>query len=223
MIKVLLVDDHKIVRDGISALLKEEKKFKLVGECTDGSEVMGFLATTNDAVDVILMDIMMPNTNGLDTSKLVLEKYPEMRILALSMNKDFEYIQEMLKIGAAGYILKNTGGPELISAISTVAEGKPYFSPEVTDVVMNKHMHTSEGGSPKRNGKNEALLNELTKREIEILKLIAQELTNVEIADKLYISRRTVDTHRRNLLQKLGAKNSIGLIRFAYSNGLIED
>ena len=219
MIKVLLVDDHKIVRDGIGALIKSNKDIKLSGECTDGSEVMGFLA--NESVDVILMDIMMPNINGIEAGKMVMEKYPDMRILTLSMNNDFDYIQEMLKLGAAGYILKNTGGAELLTAIKTVAAGKPYFSPEVTDVVMNKHMNKNE--STKQSGKNTALLEQLTKREIEILKLIAQELTNVEIAEKLFISRRTVDTHRRNLLQKLGAKNSIGLIRFAYSNGLIKD
>ena len=219
MIKVLLVDDHKIVRDGIAALLNGEKNIKLVGECTDGSEVMGFLS--NHSTDVILMDIMMEKLNGIDTSRLVLEKYPEIRILTLSMNQDYDYIQEMLKIGAAGYILKNTGAEELLHAIKVVAEGKPYFSPEVTDVVMNKYMNKSE---PKNSiGKNPGLVEELTKREIEVLQLIAQEYTNIEIAEKLYISRRTVDTHRRNLLQKLGAKNSIGLIRFAYNNGLIKD
>jgi DNA-binding NarL/FixJ family response regulator len=196
------------------------KDIKLSGECTDGSEVMGFLAS--EKVDVILLDIMMPNINGIEAGKMVMEKYPEMRILTLSMNNDFDYIQEMLKLGAAGYILKNTGGAELLKAIKTVADGKPYFSPEVTDVVMNKHMNKRDDKS-KSTSNNPKLLEQLTKREIEILKLIAQELTNVEIAEKLFISRRTVDTHRRNLLQKLGSKNSIGLIRFAYSNGLIKD
>lgn len=219
MIKVLLVDDHKIVRDGIAALLENEKNIKLVGECTDGSEVLGFLA--DNKVDVILMDIMMKNLNGIETSKLVLEKYPDIKILTLSMNQDYDYIQEMLKLGAAGYILKNTGAEELLNAIKIVAEGKPYFSPEVTDVVMNKYMNKSEERTP--TGKNPGLVAELTNREIEVLQLIAQEYTNVEIAEKLFISRRTVDTHRRNLLQKLGAKNSIGLIRFAYNNGLIKD
>jgi len=219
MIKVLLVDDHKIVRDGIAALLKNEKAIKLVGECTDGSEVSGFLA--NQKTDVILLDIMMPKLNGIETGKLVMERYPDMRILTLSMNNDFDYIQEMLELGAAGYILKNTGGEELLKAIKTVAAGKPYFSPEVTDIVMNRHMNKQE--TKKTTGKNSELLEQLTNREIEVLKLIAQEMTNVEIAEQLFISRRTVDTHRRNLLQKLGSKNSIGLIRFAYSNGLIND
>ncbi|MEA1874033.1 MAG: response regulator transcription factor [Bacteroidota bacterium] len=219
MIKVLLVDDHKIVRDGITALLKSEKTIKLVGECTDGSEVMGFLASNK--VDVILMDIMMPNINGIEAGKMVMEKYTDMRILTLSMNNDFDYIQEMLEISAAGYILKNTGGAELIKAIKTVAEGKPYFSPEVTDIVMNKHMNKQK--TKKTTRKNSELLEQLTNREVEILKLIAQELTNIEIGEQLFISHRTVDTHRRNLLQKLGAKNSIGLIRFAYSTGLITD
>jgi DNA-binding NarL/FixJ family response regulator len=219
MIKVLVVDDHKIVRDGIAALLKESKNIKLAGDCKDGNEVLGFLATHD--VDVILMDILMEDVNGIEATKMVFEKYPDIKVLTLSMNKDYDYIQEMLKVGANGYILKNTSGDDLVKAIETVAEGKPYFSPEVTDVVMNNYM-TPES---KRNktSKNKDIAAQLTNREIEVLQLIAQEMTNNEIAEKLFISRRTVDTHRRNLLQKLGVKNSIGLIRFAYNNGLIED
>lgn len=219
MIKVLLVDDHMIVRDGIAALLNDAKNIKLVGDCKDGSEVLGFLG--DNPVDVILMDIMMDSINGIEASKMVLDKYPEIKILTLSMNNDYDYIQEMLKVGAAGYILKNTGGADLISAIETIASGKPYFSPEVTDIVMNNYMNPAD--QKKSSNKSPELVKQLTKREIEILELIAQEFTNVEIAERLFISRRTVDTHRRNLLQKLAVKNSIGLIRFAYSNGLIKD
>lgn len=219
MIKVLIVDDHKIVRDGIKALLQNTKNIQWVGDCKDGSEVVGFL--NNKVVDVILMDIMMETINGIEASKIVLEKYPDIRILALSMNNEYDYIQEMLKVGAAGYILKNSSYEDLVTAIETVATGKPYFSPEVTDIVMNKYMH--QGKKTKSTSKNQSLVDQLTKRELEILELIAQELTNIEIAEKLFISRRTVDTHRRNLLQKIGVKNSIGLIRFAYSNGLISD
>lgn len=219
MIKVLIVDDHKIVRDGIKALLQNTKNIQWVGDCKDGSEVVGFL--NKKTADVILMDIMMETINGIEASKIVIEKYPDIRILALSMNNEYDYIQEMLKVGAAGYILKNSSYEELITAIETVATGKPYFSPEVTDIVMNKYMHP--GNKTKSTSKNKTLVDQLTNRELEVLELIAQELTNNEIAEKLFISRRTVDTHRRNLLQKIGVKNSIGLIRFAYSNGLISD
>jgi DNA-binding NarL/FixJ family response regulator len=219
MIKVLIVDDHKIVRDGIKALLQNIKNIQWVGDCKDGSEVVGFL--NKKIADVILMDIMMETINGIEASKIVLEKFPNIRILALSMNNEYDYIQEMLKVGAAGYILKNSSSEELITAIETVATGKPYFSPEVTDIVMNKYMN--QGKKTKSTSKNQSLADQLTKRELEVLELIAQELTNIEISEKLFISRRTVDTHRRNLLQKIGVKNSIGLIRFAYSNGLISD
>lgn len=217
MIKVLIVDDHKIVRDGISALLKQSKDINFTGECTDGSEVMGFL--TNNKVDVILMDIAMHNTNGVEASKMVKEKYPDIRILALSMNDDFEYINEMMKVGVEGYCLKNTSGEELEKAIRVINDGNHYYSQEVTNIVMTSHMQT---GKKTKKTPDKHLVEQLTKREIEILQLIAQEYTNVEIAEKLFISRRTVDTHRRNLLQKIGVKNSIGLIRFAYTNGLLE-
>ncbi|MFO7880166.1 MAG: response regulator [Bacteroidales bacterium] len=219
MIKVLVVDDHKIVRDGIAALLKHNKNIKLVGDCKDGNEVIPFMDKHD--VDVVLMDIMMEDVNGIEATKMIFDKYPETKVLTLSMNNDYDYIHEMLKVGANGYILKNTSGEDLVKAIETVAEDKPYFSPEVTDIVMNNYMQPES--TRKKTSKNKELADLLTKREIEVLQLIAQEFTNVEIAEKLFISRRTVDTHRRNLLQKLGVKNSIGLIRFAYSNGLIED
>jgi DNA-binding NarL/FixJ family response regulator len=219
MTKVLIVDDHKIVRDGIAALISSEQNISLVGQCTDGSEVVEFLK--HHDTEVILMDIMMPNMNGIEATKLAMKEFPDLKILCLSMNNEYNYIQEMLNAGAAGYILKNTGADDLLTAIKTVAEGKHYFSPEVTDIVINKHI---SGNKPDAKAEENAkLLQSLTNREIEVLKLIAQEMTNVEIADKLFISRRTVDTHRQNLLQKIGTKNSIGLVRFAYSNGLIED
>ena len=216
MIQVLIVDDHQILRDGIKALLHKSKTIKVIGEINDGSKVLDFIAT--NVPDVILMDILMKEVDGIQATQLIKSKYPDIKILALSMNNQYSYIETMLKAGASGYILKNTGGDELVHAITMVFEGKTYFSEEVTGIVMKSYL---EPEPVKKSDKD--LLNQLTKREIEILKLIAQEFTNQEIADKLFISKRTVDTHRRNLLQKIEVKNSIGLIRFAYNNGLIED
>jgi DNA-binding NarL/FixJ family response regulator len=216
MIQVLIVDDHQILRDGIKALLHKAKTIKVIGEINDGSKVLDFISTNKP--DVILMDILMKEVDGIQATQLIKSKYPEIKILALSMNNQYSYIESMLKAGASGYILKNTGGDELVHAITMVFEGKTYFSEEVTGIVMKSYL---EPEPIKKSDKD--LLNQLTKREIEILKLIAQEFTNQEIADKLFISKRTVDTHRRNLLQKIEVKNSIGLIRFAYNNGLIED
>lgn len=217
MIKVLLVDDHKILRDGIKALFKNSKEVKVIGECDDGSQVLGFVQ--NNDTDVILMDIMMSDINGIETTKLVKEAIPNMKILALSMHNDYSYIQQMLEAGAHGYILKNTSSEEMLTAIHRVYEGKNFFTQDVTDIVMNSYVG---GSKQKSHEQDEELVEALTTRELDVLRLIADEYTNNEIGEKLFISRRTVDTHRRNLLQKLGVKNSIGLIRFAYNNSLID-
>ena len=218
MINILIVDDHKILRDGIKAIFKDSKDIKIVGECEDGSEVSIFLQ--KNKIDVILMDIMMPTLNGIETTKIIKEHYPEIKILALSMHNDYNYIQEMLEVGASGYILKNTSGDEMLKAIQRIYDGKTFFTQEVTDIVMDSYLHGSANKTEKN--LNMGILEELTEREIDVLKLIAEEYTNKEIGDKLFISRRTVDTHRRNLIRKIGAKNSIGLIRFAYNHGLID-
>jgi DNA-binding NarL/FixJ family response regulator len=217
MISVLIVDDHKILRDGISAIFDKDSKIKIAGECNDGTEVLDFLK--KNKVDVILMDIMMPKMNGIDCTKLVKSEYPEIKVLAMTMHNESSYIQAMLEVGANGYILKNTSGEEMHKAILMLNEGKSYFTNEVTDVVMNSYLHP-ETNKAKNN--KIALDIDLTKREVDILKLITEEYTNKEIGEQLNISSRTVDTHRRNLLRKIGAKNSIGLIRYAYNSGLIE-
>jgi DNA-binding NarL/FixJ family response regulator len=217
MIKVLIVDDHKILRDGIKALLKGNKEITVVGECEDGNQVLQFLNDT--PTDVVLMDIMMENVNGIETTRLLKEYYPDVKVIAVSMHNDYSYIQRMLEAGANGYVLKNTSSNEMVTAIIRVFEGKTFFTQDVTDIVMKNHMTSDED---KRKMPDAELIKSLTRREIDVLKLIADEYTNNEIAEKLFISRRTVDTHRRNLLQKIGAKNSIGLIRFAYSTGLID-
>lgn len=218
MIKILLVDDHKIIRDGMKALLFGNSDIEIVGECNDGDEVLPFLE--KNEVDVIIMDINMPVLNGIDATTKIIEKYPEMKILALSMHNEEGYISKILKAGAMGYVLKNTGKKELIEAISKVYENGNYFSDEVATIMMSKYMKNNN--SRQKQPRSLARVENLTKREVEILSLIAEEMTNVEIGDKLFISPRTVDTHRRNLLQKLGVKNTAGLVKFAMQNGLLD-
>jgi DNA-binding NarL/FixJ family response regulator len=212
-IRVLIADDHQIFRDGIRALLDKEKYIIVVGDVATTGEVMDFLEK-NEA-DVVLMDIDMGKTDGIDATFILKKKYPEVNVLALSMYGEHNYILKMIEAGANGYILKNAGKDELITAINSVAAGGSYFSREVSQRLfenINKlHKTTS--------GKSEI---PLTNREIEILKLIAQEYSNAEIADKLFISIRTVDTHRRNLIEKLGVKNTAGLVKYAFKTGLIE-
>lgn len=220
MIKVLIVDDHKILRDGIVAIFDAFKDIKIIGQCEDGSEVLGFLK--DKQADVILMDIMMPKINGFEATKLVKEKYPDIKILALTMHNDYNYIHEMLEAGANGFILKNTSSEEMHKAITAVFDNKSFFSAEVTDIVMQSHVKPTMKHSTPDSRELKQIKESLTEREMDVLKLIAEEYTNKEIGDELNISRRTVDTHRRNLIRKIGAKNSIGLIRYAYSVGLID-
>ncbi|MBI4646609.1 MAG: response regulator transcription factor [Bacteroidia bacterium] len=216
-IKILLVDDHKILRDGIKAILSDYNDIEMVGECEDGDDVLNFLEKQD--VDVILMDIKMKRLNGIDATRLVTARYPNVKIIALSTFNEEIYLTKMLKQGASGYILKNTGEDELIRAIKCVNDGDNYFSEEVTAVMMAKYLKKERIGKSARM----AHIEKLTKREKEILKLIIEELTNNRIAEKLFISPRTVDTHRRNLLQKIGVKNTAGLVRFAYENKIFEE
>ncbi|OFX52081.1 MAG: hypothetical protein A2046_06045 [Bacteroidetes bacterium GWA2_30_7] len=216
MIKVLIVEDHKILRDGLKAALSGNKEIKVIGECEDGNQVMDFLE--KNPIDVILMDIKMPIMNGIDATQQVIEKYPNMKILVLSMHNEEAYITKIFKAGASGYILKNTSISEMIDGIKKVHSGEIFYSLEVANIMVSKYMNKTI----KAKSKNFTVtIDDLTKREREIIKLISNEFTNQEIADKLFISARTVDTHRRNLLQKLGVKNTAGLVKFAMVNEML--
>jgi len=213
MIKVLIADDHKVFRDGIISILEGENDIEVVGEVGDGRAVIALLETVEP--DVILMDITMGDAGGIETSTIIKEKFPTIKILALSMHDESTYIVKMLEAGAKGYLLKNAGGKEMIRAIRVVNEGNTYYSGEVSAAIID---HLTKGTKPKQKKKGIPL----SKRELEVLGLIAEEFTNPEIAEKLFISIRTVDTHRRNLIEKLGVKNTAGLVKYAIRNGIIE-
>jgi DNA-binding NarL/FixJ family response regulator len=213
MIHLLITDDHKIIRDGIKALLKGIKDISIVGEAENGLKTIELARSLKP--DVILMDISMPVMNGIECAAILKKNNPEIKILVLSMSKEEEHIRKMLESGAMGYILKNTGKEELLLAIKTVAMGKYYFSNDVTDSLMKEILN------PVQALKDSPIKIELTDREREIMKLISHEYTNSEIAGKLSISVRTVDAHRRNILEKTGCRNTAGLVRYAIENGLI--
>ena len=213
MITVLIADDHKVFRDGIVSILEDVEDIAVIAEANDGREVIAKLKEIQP--QVILMDITMGDANGIDTSKLVLNKYPDIKILVLSMHSESGYIVKMLEAGASGYLLKDAGKEEMIRAIRTVAEGNTYYSKKVSSAIV-EHLTNPNKTQKEKTGIP------LTKREVEVLQLIAEEYSNPEIAEKLYISIRTVDTHRRNLLEKLGAKNTAGLVKFAMKHGIIE-
>jgi DNA-binding NarL/FixJ family response regulator len=217
-IKVIIVDDHDIVRDGLKALLSTFEDIEIEREFSNGEDIVHFFeAHPGFETDVILMDINMPY-NGMDATKKLVELNGNIKILALTMHIEEMYIKKMLKNGAMGYILKTCNREELYEAIKTISQGQPYFSKEASQMLMSQFMRTQK---PKTSSL--VTLDDLTKREKEILKLIALEHTNQEIAEKLFISPRTVDTHRRNLLQKLGVKNTAGLTRFAINSGLLDE
>ena len=217
---VLIVDDHKIIRDGLQVMLAQENWIELAGECQDGSEVIAFLKKYH--VDIILMDIRMPKLNGIETTRIVMEQFPDIRIIALTMFNEQQYIEEMLMAGAYGYILKESGKAEVINAIKAVSNNENYYSDEVTKTMMARYM-TNKNHGTKKHKEDQLPLEQLTEREREVLVLIAEEYTNMEIAEKLHISNRTVDTHRRNLIQKIGVKNTAGLVRYALKSGLMNE
>ena len=214
MTKILIADDHKMFRDGLRAILEQEQDIEIVGEAGSARDVFLLLESVNP--DVILLDISLGDNNGIEVTKVLREKYPQLRVLVISMHAESSYILKMLEIGASGYILKDAGKNEMINAVRAVAAGDSYFSQQVSAIMV---AYLQRKGMPPAKKKEDILL---TRRMIEVLKLIVSEFSNQEIADKLFISTRTVDTHRRNLLEKLGLKNTAGLVKYAMKHGYMD-
>jgi DNA-binding NarL/FixJ family response regulator len=215
-IKLLIVDDHPMVRLGLKSLLEGVKDVTSIDEAIDGEDAM--VKYEKGSYDVIIMDIKMPKKDGIEATQDILKKNPNARIIALSMMDEQDYIVKMLQAGAKGYLLKNSSRDELLKAVHAVSKGDNYFSHEVSSIMLAKFIN-KEYHSKNKPVKLDA---ELTKREKEIIKMIAEEMTNAEIGVKLGISIRTVDTHRRNLLQKLDVKNTAGLVRYAIQAGFLD-
>ncbi len=205
MIKVLIVDDHNVVIEGILSLLQNSDEIIVVGTTQNAKNCLDFLK--KNAVDVIFMDINLPDMSGLDLCKAVKQTYPEIKILALSTFNQISYINKMMTNGASGYLLKNITKGELLLAINAVVEGNIYHSFEVNEIIKIA-----------RSGAENLTI--LTKREADILKLVAAGLTNPQIGEKLFISPDTVDSHRKNLHTKLGVNNTALLVRYAIEHGL---
>lgn len=215
MIKILLVDDHKIVRDGIRARLDSDMRFLILDEASDGQEALDKLVSSR--IDIVIMDINMDGMDGITATEKINTDFPHIKVLALTMLSENQHIKQMLKAGASGYLLKNCEEEELKNAILTIQEGGTYYSPEVTKVIMNSLANTKS--KPSRT----SLQIPLTDREKEVLRLILKEYSNKEIAEELFISVRTVDAHKRNLLEKTHSKNIAGLVLFAINNQLYDD
>jgi len=213
MIKIAIADDHQMFIDGIKSLLRSEKDLKIIAEALNGRVLVDILKM--EQPDIVLMDINMPEMDGIEATKYISANYPKIKIIMLSMHSTKEFVAGLIEAGAAGYILKNTGKKELMEAIHNVSEGKTHFSVEITQMMMNSFKN------PAKKSQNHELL-QLTDREKEVLVLIAEECSTKEIAEKLFISPNTVETHRKNLFSKLKVKNLAGLVKYALQTGLIK-
>lgn len=211
--KVYLVEDHELVRKGVRSIIDMNPSLDIIGEYDRAQKAIDAL-DQGDQPDIILMDISMPEMTGLEASKIIGEKYPHIRIIILSMYKDEEYVMEGLNFNIAGYVVKDSVADEILIAIEKVLEGGKFFSREVIDTALNSYKVIK-----KEQKKAESI--QLTKREIEVLNDISDGLKSQEIADKLFISERTVEAHRGNIMKKLNAKNMAELIKKAMNLGLI--
>ncbi len=213
--KILIVDDHEVVRDGLKNILNSMDNISIAGEAGNGEDAVKMYSSLKP--DLVIMDISMPGMNGIEATRVIKEKDPDARILILTMHDNQEYLNQIIRSGAKGFILKNTDKEELLEAVKTVAGGENFFSKDISKLIIDNYIR-----SAKETEKTDAYKEvPLTKREIEILKLIASGYSNQEIANILYISYNTVDTHRKNIMHKIAIKNTAGLVRYAIEKGLI--
>jgi len=210
--KILIVDDHQLVLDGLKLIIDSQEDLEFYGEAHDGQAAYEFV--TENEVDIILMDLNMPILNGIEASKKIIKSKPSAKILILSMLSDTKLVQKLVKQGIKGYMLKNSGQDEIVSAINKIMSGQTYFDPHIIDLMMKS--------SNRSQVKKEGLCPSLSRREKEILGLILEEMTSSEIAKKLFIGLGTVESHRRNMISKLGVRNTAGLVKAAYEYGLLD-
>lgn len=216
--KVLLVDDHALFRGGLKLLLDAHPLFGVCGEASTGVEMLERLAEAETLPSVVLLDISMPEMNGIEAAEKALALYPNLRIITLSMYGEEDYYFKMVSLGVKGFLLKNSDISEVYTALESVIDGGSYFSQELLFNLVSNLRSSTPGDSSEQESAG-ALLSE---RELEILLLICKGLTNFEIADMLFISKRTVDKHRANILEKTLCKNTANLVVFAIKNGLVE-
>ena len=214
-IRVLLADDHTIVRQGIKALLDAQEGIEVVGEAEDGREAVEKVKQLGP--DVVVVDITMPNLNGIEATRHIKKINPEMKVLALTVHDNEEYVHQILQAGASGYLLKESAVSDLVSAINAVVKGDIFLSPSISKVVVKDYIRHVEAESGEFDS-----LNILTNREREILQLVAEGNTNKEIAGLLKLSVKTVDVHRSHIMDKLNIHDITGLVKYSIRKGLIK-
>lgn len=204
--RVVLVDDHAILMDGIKSILEKDSELEVICQASSAEQALEFLKS--NAADLVITDFHMPGMDGLAFIRILKRTLPDVKIMVLSMHDETHLVKEILRVGVHGYLLKNDSHRELLSAIRDVRQGKIFLSNEINRLLVHNLQNPDEGKL-------------LTDREREILKLIAKEFTNKDIAEELFISERTVETHRKNIFKKTGTSSLVGLIKFAYANNLI--
>jgi len=210
-LKILLVDDHKIVREGLRTLLDAQSDFSVVGEAADGMSAVKLAQQLNP--DVIIMDITLPDLNGIEAARKILNKNSRIKVIALSMHADRRFVLEFLKTGAQGYLLKDSAFDELVLAIRTVVKNRTYLSAQIADLVVREYVRGTDRA-------DQSAFTLLTAREREVLQVMAEGKTTKQIAEKLGISIKTVETHRQQIMNKTGIDNVAGLTKYAIKEGL---
>jgi DNA-binding NarL/FixJ family response regulator len=211
-IRLILVDDHELVLKGLKSILEKEADIDVVAEARNGLEALALLDRVE--ADLIVTDLKMPEMSGIELTRHVKQQHPHLKVLVLTLFKDREYVNAIIEAEAEGYLLKNVEQQELLHAIRHIMNNGTYYSQEIVSILKSEitgRQHKSDAA------------HDLSKRELEIIGLICQEYSSTEIAEKLFISKSTVDVHRKNILQKTEAKNLVGLIRFAIQNGIVKD
>ena len=211
--RIILVDDHSLFRNGLRGLLERNEGFRVVGEASSGEEFLSLLEQESFAADIVFMDFSMPGLDGAQTTERALARRPDLRIITLSMFGEESYYSRMVEAGARGFLLKDSDIGDVLEAIAAVMGGGSYFSPRLLSSLTGR-MHAREH--------DELADDELSSREREILVAVCRGLSNQEIADELFISKRTVDKHRANILEKTGCKNTASLVVYAIRNGIVD-
>lgn len=210
-IKLLIVDDHKVVRAGIRLLFQTDNEVSVVGEAEDGEMAIELVKKLHP--NVLITDISMPNMGGIQLTKKLKEEHPNVKVLIISMHNDDDYVVDALEAGAMGYVTKDSNDDEIVNAVHSISNEKMYYGSSISDVFAKKLLKQTKSISE---------MEKLTERELEVLELIVQGMSNKEIANKLFVSKRTVDNHRTNCMRKICANNTADIVRIAYQNNLVK-
>jgi len=211
-IRIILADDHAVLRHGLSRAFEQESDIKVVGQANDGHSTIELVQELSP--DVVIMDIAMPDLNGIEATRRITKDYPKVKVIGLSMHSSDKYIREMFKAGASGYLLKNSPFEELVEAVKTVAGGKTYVSPSVGDMIIKEYIGKPDG--------EESAFSVLSQREREVLQLFAEGKTTKQVGRRLHISPKTVEAHRLRIMEKLGIDNIAQLTKYAIQEGLTQ-